>query len=81
MTQMFKQCELTKPMDGGIARMISWIPERLAIAQNIVSLKDGESGEKTNGWRVESVAEASLPLTVLMRQSRDHLKTRDASDI
>ena len=73
---MFKQCELTKPMDGGIASMISWIPERLAVAQNIVSLKDSESGEQTDGWRVEYVAQASLPISVLMRQFvRDHLKT------
>ena len=29
--EMFKQCELTKPVDGGIARMVSWIPAKIAV--------------------------------------------------
>jgi hypothetical protein len=78
---MFKQCELTRPQSGGIARMISWIPQRLAIAGALVSLKDSESGEKTSGWRVEFVGEPALDAKVLERQSRDHLRTRNASDI
>jgi hypothetical protein len=77
----FKQCELARPQNGGTARMVSWIPERIAIAGRVVRLKDAESGEWTHGWTVERVAEQALPGKLLERQSRDHLRTRQASDI
>ena len=35
----------------------------------------------TAGWRVENVAEALLSGKILERQSRDHLRTRNASDV
>lgn len=81
MRDMYKQCELTKPLDGGLARMVSWIPENIAIVNATVRLKDDETGAFTEGWKVENVTEPALPLKVLSRQSRDHLRTRKASDI
>jgi hypothetical protein len=80
-SEMFKQCELTKPMDGGLARMISWIPAGIAIVDAVVALKDSESGERTAGWRVANVTEPAVPLKLLERQSRDYLRTRKASDV
>ena len=44
MSEMYKQCELTKPMDGGLASMISWIPQRIAVVGKVVTLKDVENG-------------------------------------
>ncbi|HET6247383.1 MAG TPA: hypothetical protein VFE47_06780 [Tepidisphaeraceae bacterium] len=80
MTEMYKQCELTKPMDGGLGRMISWIPQRIAVVGKVVTLKDVDNGTLTAGWRVENVAELLLSEKILQRQSRDHLRTRKASD-
>jgi hypothetical protein len=81
MKDLFKQCELTKAVDDGLARMISWIPAKIAVANAIVRLKDSESGEWSEGWRVENVTEPAVPLRLLERQSRDYLRTRRASDI
>jgi len=81
MSEMFKQCELTKSVDGGVARMISWIPQNIAIAGALVSLKDSESGDQTSGWRVIYVGEPALDAKVLERQSRDYRRTRNASDV
>ncbi len=81
--ELFKQCELTKPAgDGvGVARMVSWIPARIALVNRRVRLKDPETGDWTDGWTVVYAAPATLPAKVLERQSRDHLKTRRASDV
>lgn len=81
MTDLYKQCELVKPLDGGIAKMISWIPARIAIVDQTVRLKDTETGEWTEGWKVNNVTEPPLPGKLLERWSRDYLRTRDASDI
>jgi len=79
--ETFKQCELVKPIDGGICRMISWIPAKVAVLQLCVRLKDSESGEWTEGWTVLNVTEPAVPGRLLERQSRDYLRTRDASDV
>ena len=79
--EMFKQCELTRPQDGGLARMVSWIPEPIATPGLRVRLKDVETGEWTDGWTVINATEPALPASVLIRQSRDYLRTRQASDV
>jgi hypothetical protein len=68
-------------MSSGIARMVSWIPEQIAVAGLRVRLKDSETGQWTDGWTVLSAGPAALPGKLLERQSRDHLRTRHASDI
>jgi len=78
--EMYKQCELVKPIDGGMCRMISWIPAKIAVVDLRVRLKDGESGEWTEGWTVLNVTEPAVPAKLLERQARDHLRTRNASD-
>lgn len=81
MRGFYKQCELSKPIDGGVMRMISWIPATIAIAGKTVGLKDSETGEQTSGWRVENVTEPAIDSRIILQQSRDYLKTRDASDV
>jgi hypothetical protein len=81
MSAMFKQCELTKSLDGGIARMISWIPDEIAVAGATVALKDSETGERSTGWFVACVGQTPLSGKILERQSRDYLRTRGASDV
>jgi hypothetical protein len=81
MGDRYRQCELTRPQDGGLARMVSWIPESVAMAGAVVRLKDPETGAWTAGWTVVGVSEPALPARLLERQSRDHLRTRKASDV
>jgi len=80
--QMYQMCELTKPVEGGIARMISWIRAEVAIpGKTLDRLEDTDTGAIENGWTVESAAHPAYPENVLMRQSRDYRKQRSASDI
>ena len=81
MAEMFKQCELVKPAEDGVCRMISWIPAKIAVPELRVRLKDSESGEWTEDWTVLNVTEPAVPAKLLERQSRDYLRTRDASDV
>jgi hypothetical protein len=80
--QKYRMCELTKPVDGGVARMISWIREEIAIpGQTLMRLEDTDTGVIENGWTVESAATPAYPEELLMRQARDYRKQRAASDI
>ena len=79
--ERFKPCELSRPVDGGVARMVSWIPQEIAVPGAVVGLKDVETGQRTAGWTVQSAAGPAVPAKILERQSRDYLKTREASDV
>jgi hypothetical protein len=80
--QMYQMCELTKPVEGGVARMITWIRAEIAIPGRLLKgLEDTDTGRIEHGWTVESAAIPAFPETVLMRQSRDYRKQRAASDI
>ena len=81
MKDLFKQCELSRPSDGGTAVTVGWIPAKFAVVGRIVRLKDPEFGTWSEGWRVTSAGSATLAGQVLERQSRDYLRTRKASDI
>jgi hypothetical protein len=80
--QMYQMCELTKPVEGGVARMISWIRAEIAIpGRALRGLEDSDTGRIEHGWTVESVANPPYAENVLMRDARDWRKQRGASDI
>lgn len=80
--QRFQQCEMSRPADGGgVELLVSWIPQRIAVAGAVVRLKDPETGQWQYGWNVDRVGPLVLDGQVLERQSRDHLRTRRASDV
>jgi hypothetical protein len=79
--ELFVRAELARAQDGGINRMQSWIPAKLAVVGKVIDLIDDETGEWTRGWRVESVAGATISKESLRKGSRDHLKMRKASDV
>lgn len=80
--QMYQMCELTKPVEGGVARMISWIRSEIAIpGRRLRGLEDSDTGRIEHGWTVESVARPAYPENVLIRDARDWRKQREASDI
>jgi hypothetical protein len=78
----YQMCELTKPVDGGVARMISWIRAEIAIpGRKLKGLEDTDTGVIEQGLTVESAATPAYPEELLMRQARDYRKQRAASDI
>ena len=80
--QMYKMCQLSKPVEGGTARMISWIRAEIARPGNVLNrLEDTDTGRVESGWRVDWATLPAYPEDVLMLRSRDHKKQRDASDI
>jgi hypothetical protein len=80
--QMYQMCELTKPVEGGVARMVSWIRAEIAIpGRQLRGLEDTDTGRMEHGWTVASVARPAYPEDLLLRQSRDYRKQRAASDI
>ena len=81
MEAMFIQAQLSKPVEGGTAYMTSWIPQRIAVVGATVRLKDPETGQWTEGWRVDTASGPAYPEGLLMKRSRDWTRTRAASDI
>lgn len=80
--QMYKMCELFKPVDGGVARMMSWIRAEIAIpGKTLDRLEDTDTGRIGYGWTVASAALPAYPENLLMVRSRDYKRQRDASDI
>src|SRR5687768_7134558 len=80
--QTYLQCQLSKPVEGGVARMVSWIRSEIAVPGNLLgALEDTDTGRIETGWRVESASGPAMPEGVLLRQSRDHRRQRQASDI
>jgi len=80
--QTYMQCQLSKPVDGGVARMVSWIRSEIAVPGNLLGrLEDADTGRIETGWRVDSASGPAMPESVLLRQSRDYRKQRQASDI
>ena len=63
--QMYKMCELTKPVDGGVARMTSWIRAEIAIpGKTLDRLEDTDTGRIEHGWTVASAALPAYPENV-----------------
>ena len=63
-TTHYRQCQLVRPCDGGEMRLMSWIPEKFAVAGKCVRLRDG--GAWQDGWVVRyvgryRVADEDLP--------------------
>ena len=79
---LYKQCLLSKPVEGGQAFMVSWIRQAVAVPGNrLRKLEDPETGRIEHGWTVVDATEPPMPERVLLKQSRDWKQTRAASDI
>jgi hypothetical protein len=50
-------CELHKPDAQGTLRRICWIPADHAAVGKVVRIKDADTGEWSDGWRVASTSE------------------------
>jgi hypothetical protein len=53
-TQTYKQCCLSKPVEGGTAYMHSWIRSEIAMPGQVLDkLEDSETGVWEFGWKVK----------------------------
>ena len=78
---LYKQCLLSKPVDGGQAFMVSWIRQAVAIpGAALRKLEDPDTGRIEDGWHVVNVTEPAMPEHVLLKHSRDWKRARSASD-
>lgn len=70
---MYKLVTLSKPVEGGVARLETWIRSEIAI-QGVVldKLKDAEFGLIRSGWMVESVGASERAENTLISQSHSH---------
>ncbi len=68
---MYKMCQLSKSLpDGAVAKMNSWIREKIAIKNSILdNLEDTETGVIENNWKVDYVMEPSFPESMLLKKS------------
>jgi hypothetical protein len=67
---MYLMCQLSKPVDGGIARMTSWIRQAVAIPGTLLDrLEDTETGVIEAGWRVDTASGPAYPESLLMKRS------------
>ena len=79
---MYVQCELTKAVEGGVARMVSWIRQAVAVPGKVIDrLEDTETGAIENGWTVENVTYPALPEKALLRNAHDYDKMKRRTDI
>jgi hypothetical protein len=79
---MYKMVTLSKVVEGGVARLETWIRSEIAI-QGVVldKLKDAESGEIRNGWTVESVGATGRPEKELISRSHAHDRLSKKCDL
>jgi hypothetical protein len=67
---MYRFATLVKPVEGGVAKMHTWIRSEIAIPGALLDkLKDVETGVIKNGWTVEWVGDCDRPEHVLISKS------------
>ncbi len=67
---MYLLCQLSKPVEGGTARMTSWIRQVVAKpGAMLAGLEDTETGVIEVGWRVDSASGPAFPESLLLKRS------------
>ena len=78
---MYRQCQLVKILPKEKQHLTSWIPEEFARVGAVLKLKDNDSGEWDNDWKVALVGGMRRTHEEVVIRSRDYVKQRGASDI
>lgn len=79
--QMYRQCVLTKPLDGGTAYMVSWIRSQLAVIGKVLDkLEDAETGRLEYGWKVIEASEQAMPEGLLIHQAHNYDRMKRISE-
>jgi hypothetical protein len=79
--QGFIQTALERYCDGAREEMVSFIPARLAVAGQVVDLRDSETDEYTRGWTVLPNGGEVVPFEVVNELSQQYKSQRVGSDI
>jgi hypothetical protein len=71
-----KQCKLVKPTENGKVTLVTWVPEKLAVVGQRVTVED-----EPDIWTVESVGESRQSDSALKERERIHRKYRRITDV
>lgn len=79
-TEYFVQAYMKRETETGIERTVSWVPEHLAIAGQVISLKR-DDGTWTKKYLVTGKGDQRLTRKVMMQVSHGHDKFKENTDI
>ncbi len=51
-TNMYSQCRLEREVEGGVMKQVAWIPAEYGVVGKVVKIRDRQTNEWENGWRV-----------------------------
>lgn len=77
---LYRQCRLMRREGEADMQQTSWIPAKYAVAGKVLKLR-GDDGAWQDGWVVSHVGSFTRTESEANERSRDHLRTRKASDI
>lgn len=77
----FRQCNLMREEGDLKSYLTSWIPEVYAQEGHFLELKNRDTGEWVNGWKVVRVGTDRRTSFEVVQRSQDWKKQRKASDI
>ena len=71
--QLYTLATLAKPVEGGTARLETWIRVEVAVVGRLLrNLKDADTGEVRHGWTVESVGDTQRAESTLLARLHKH---------
>ena len=77
----FRQCIMERTINGQNQITTSWLPEKYAILNKIVKLKNRATEEWSDGWIVKNVSSMFQEKEEVIERSRDYDRQRKHSDI
>ena len=77
----YRQCVMERPIGDGLARTVSFIPEKFAVQGKPLDLKNTETGKWEQGWEVKSAGTLLFDEDQVDQLSRLYRHQRKASDI
>jgi hypothetical protein len=77
----FKQCILERQVGDSNEITTSWLPEKFAVCDKMVSLKNRSDESWSDGWIVFSVGSEIREKEEVLERSRDYTRQRKCSDI
>jgi hypothetical protein len=79
MNRNYKQCELSKVVEGSTRLQTAWLPSKFAVVGKYVELK-GEDGTWDNGWKVDAVFN-TITEKEAVQKAYQYKNQREATDI
>ena len=78
--ERYRQCTLERPTVNGVARLVSWIPEKFARPGRFVKLKKADQSWE-NGWIVCQASSVSKARDQVILDRNGHRHHRKRTDI